>query len=266
VGMTWHLDDASQLFADYTSALDAPVNDDLYSIAVIGSGTTVGAVGKDNVAPETSKTYEAGYRYQTATINATVDGYYLEDDNHIVQSFNQLTNDSIDQNVGAIHYYGFEGIAGWIPLDNLTLIQSFAYEHSEVMSNIPYSATLVVPTRGKVAPDTPEWTVAQEVTYTWKNLDLGVQWKFVSSRFVTLVDDLSVPSYATIDANIRIHLDDITTPGTYLQFNVINLTNAKYLGSLNITDTNNSSLQYYSQPYAYQGAPQTFQMTLHLAI
>ena len=189
-----------------------------------------------------------GYRYQTATINATVDGYYLEDDNHIVQSFNQLTNDSIDQNVGAIHYYGFEGIAGSIPLDNLTLIQSFAYEHSEVMSNIPYSATLVVPTRGKVAPDTPEWTVAQEVTYTWKNLDLGMQWKFVSSRFVTLVDDLSVPSYATIDANIRIHLDDITTPGTYLQFNVINLTNAKYIGSLNITDTNNSSSNITASP------------------
>ena len=266
VGATWHLDDASQLFADYTSALNAPVNDDLYSIAVIGSGTTVGAVGKDNVAPETSKTYEAGYRYQTATINATVDGYYLEDDNHIVQSFDQATNDSIDQNVGAIHYYGFEGIAGWIPLENLTLVQSFAYEHSEIMSNIPYSATLVVPTHGKVAPDTPVWTLAQRVTYTWKNVDLGVQWKFVSSRFVTLVDDLSVPSYTTVDADIRVHLDDITTPGTYLQFNVINLTNAKYLGSLNTTDTNNSSLQYYSQPYAYQGAPQTFQMTLHLAI
>jgi iron complex outermembrane receptor protein len=266
VGATWHLDDASQLFVDYTSALNAPVNDDLYSIAVIGSGTSVSAVGKDNVAPETSKTYEGGYRYQTATINATVDAYYLEDDNHIVQSFNQQTNDSIDQNVGAIHYYGFEGIMGWIPLENLTLIQSFAYEHSEIMSNIPYSATLVIPTRGKVAPDTPVWTAAQRITYTWRNLDLGLQWKFVDDRYVTLVNDLSVPSYATIDANLRVHLDDITTPGTYLQFNVINLTNAKYLGSLNITNTNNSSLQYYSQPYAYQGAPQTFQMTLHLAI
>ena len=74
------------------------------------------------------------------------------------------------------------------------------------------------------------------------------------------------PATPPLDANIRIHLDDITTPGTYLQFNVINLTNAKYIGSLNITDTNNSSQQYYGQAFAYQGAPQTFQMTLHLAI
>ena len=266
VGATWHLDDAQQLFIDYTSALNAPVNDDLYSIAVIGSGSTANAVGKDNVAPETSKTYEAGYRYQTATINATVDGYYLEDDNHIVQSFNQATNDSIDQNVGAIHYYGFEGIAGWIPLENLTLIQSIAYEHSEVMSNIPFSATVVIPTRGKVATDTPEWTVAQSVDYTWKNIDLGVQWKYVSDRFITLVNDLKVPSYGTIDANIRVHMDDIVTPGTYLQFNVINLTNTKYIGSINTTNTNDSAQPYYSQAFAYQGAPQTFQMTLHLAI
>ena len=50
-----------------------------------------------------------------------------------------------------------------------------------------------------------EFPFFQFATYTWKNLDLGVQWKFVSSRFVTLVDDLSVPSYATIDADIRIH-------------------------------------------------------------
>ena len=79
------------------------------------------------------------------------------------------------------------------------------------------------------------------------------------------MNDLEVPSY-TIDADLPVHLDGIATPGTYLQFNVINLTNAKYLGSLNIANTNNSALQYYSQPFAYQGAPQTFQMTLHLAI
>jgi iron complex outermembrane recepter protein len=221
-------------------------------------------VGNDNVQPETSETVEGGWRYQTPTLNATLDAYYLEDNNHIVTSYNQTTGDSVDQNVGSVDYYGVEGIAGWIPFENLTLIQSFAYNHSEYMANIPYSATLVVPTQGKTAADTPRWTVSQRVTYKLDNLDLGVQWKFVDRRFVTLVDDLAVPSYTTVDADARLHLDDIAMPGTYLQFNVINLFNAKYFGSLNTSDTNNSSLGYYTQAYAFQGAPQTFQVTLHL--
>jgi iron complex outermembrane receptor protein len=264
LGATWQFNDQNSIFADYASALNAPVNDDLYSIAVIGSGTTPAAVGKDNVKPETSQTWEAGYRYQTPMINATLDGYYLTDQNHIVQSFNQQTQDSIDQNVGSIDYYGFEGIAGAQLIDNLTLIQSFAYNHSEYKSNIPYSATVVIPTQGKVAADTPLWTVSQRLTYKWNNVDLGVQWKFVDKRFVTLVDDLAVPSYTTIDADIRVHLDDFAPAGAYVQFNVLNILNEQYIGSINVTNSNNSSLQYYSEPYGYQGAPRTFQLSLHI--
>src|SRR6202012_1991612 len=59
VGATWHLDDVNQLFIDYTSALNAPVNDDLYSIATLGSGSSANVGGKDTVSPETSQTSEA---------------------------------------------------------------------------------------------------------------------------------------------------------------------------------------------------------------
>ena len=266
VGATYHLDDASSVFADFTSALNAPVNDDLYAVAVIGSGTTPNSVGKDNVKPETSKTYEGGYRYQTATVNATLDAYYLQDDNHIVSSFNQATNDTIDTNVGSVNYYGVEAIVGWTPIENLTLVQSYAYNHGEYGSNIPYSATTAIPTKDKLAADTPLWTVAQRASYVWDGFTFDAQAKYVSARYVTLVDDLKVPSYLTVDADIRYNLDnlsDMVPQGTYLQFNVINLFNLKYLGSLNVSNTNNSALPYYSQPYAYQGAPQTFQVSLH---
>ena len=66
VGVTYKLHDVSSLFAYFTSALNAPVNDDLYSVAVIGSGTTPMRSARIMSKPETSQTYEGGYRYQTA--------------------------------------------------------------------------------------------------------------------------------------------------------------------------------------------------------
>ena len=83
-----------------------------------------------------------------------VDAHYLKDHNHIVTSFNQPTNDFIDTNVGAVAYYGVEGIVGATPIENLTFIQFFAYNHSEYMSNIPYSATCD-PHQGQGRADTP---------------------------------------------------------------------------------------------------------------
>lgn len=266
VGATWNIDGPHSVFIDYTSALNAPVNDDLYSIASVGFGTSVYAVGLDNVKPETSQTFEGGYRYQIPLINATADVYYEEDNNHIVTSFDQSTNDSIDQNVGSVDYHGFEGILGSTLIENLTLIESVAYNHSEYMSDIPYSATLVVPTKGKVAADTPLWTLAERVAYKFENFAFGVQWKFVDSRFVSLVDDLRVPSYKTFDGDIRWDIGNEGVgwiyPGTYLQFNILNIFDERHIGSVNVSDTNNASLQYYSQPYGYQGAPRTVQVSL----
>jgi iron complex outermembrane receptor protein len=264
LGFTWNFNGSSSVFFDYTEALNAPVNDDLYAIAVVGSGSTTYAVGKDNVQPETSTTYELGYRYQTSNIKATLDIYKLDDNNHIVTSFNQATNDSIDTNVGTIQYYGVEGLFGISPIKGLNLIGSFAYNHSEDESNIPYSSTFTIETKGKVATDSPVWTVAGRATYDFDAFTFGLQGKFVDSRYVTLVNDLKVPSYVTFDADVRWHLDEIT-PGTFLQLNVLNVFDEKYIGSINVASTNNGASPDYTYPYAYQGAPRTIQVTLRTA-
>jgi iron complex outermembrane receptor protein len=262
VGLTWHFDPKNSVFVDYTEALNAPVNDDLYSIGVIGvGGSTSTTPGADNVQPETSDTIEGGYRYETSRLRATIDGYYIEDDNHIVSAYNQVTQDSVDTNVGAIHFYGIEGQVGWVPIDHLTLIGEFAYEHSEVMSNIPYSATYSIPTAGKQFYDTPPWTVGGRAVYDWNQFIFGGQFKYVDARYVTAVNDLQVPSYVTFDADVRYKLDWVR-PGTYVQLNVLNLFNEKYVGSINYATTNNNTSPAYSYSYAYQGAPTTIQVTL----
>jgi iron complex outermembrane receptor protein len=268
VGATWMFDSANQVFIDYTQALNAPINDDLYSIGVIGVGgssaTSPGAIG---VKPETSSTIEGGYRYQTSSLRATIDGYYIEDNNHIVSAFSQLTQDSVDTNVGAIHFWGIEGQAAWVPIDHLTLIGEFAYEHSEVVGNIPFSSSLTIPTNGKQFYDTPPWMVGGRAVYEWNQVVAGLQFKYVDARYVTAVNDLRVPSYTTVDMDLRYKLDFIK-PGTYVQFNVINLFDQRYIGSINYSSSNSNVLPtgaanpYYSYPFAIQGTPRTVQGTL----
>jgi iron complex outermembrane receptor protein len=266
VGATWNFDKQNSIFVDYTEALNAPVNDDLYAIALIGTSSIVSSPttpGADNVQPETSKTIEGGYRYQTSRLRTTIDAYAIEDDNHIVSAYNQATADSVDTNVGSIQFYGFEGQAAWLPIDHLTLVGSFAYEHSEVQSNIPYSATYQIPTKGKQFYDTPPWMIGGSATYDWNYWTFGGQVKYVDARYATALNDLQVPSYVTVDANVRLKLDWVR-PGAYLQLNVINLFDEKYIGSINYGTTNNNTLPGYSEQYAFQGAPRTVQGTIRM--
>ena len=262
VGATWNFDKQNSVFVDYTEALNAPVNDDLYAIGVLGTGgTTTTTPGTDNVKPETSRTVEGGYRFQTSRLRVTVDGYYIEDNNHIVSAFNQLTQDSVDTNVGSIHFYGFEAQAAWVPIEHLTLVGSLAYEHSQVENNIPFSATVSIPTMGKQFYDTPPWMISGRAQYAWRDFVFGGQFKYVDARYVTALNDLQVPSYKTVDIDVRWKLDWLR-PGTYAQFNVNNLFNEKYIGSINYGTTNNTTLPGYSEPFAFQGAPLTVQGTL----
>jgi iron complex outermembrane receptor protein len=266
VGATWNFDQQHSVFVDYTEAMNAPVNDDLYAIGVVGVGLGTSSTsnpGTDNVQPETSRTLEGGYRYQTARLKATIDGYYMEDNNHILSTYNLDTGDTVDTNVGSIHFYGFEAQVGWVPIDHLTLVASLSYEHSEVMNDIPYSATYTAPTKGLQFYDTPPWMIGGSANYDWSYFKFGGQIKFVDARYATALNDLQVPSYETVDVYVRANLDMIR-PGTYLQFNVNNLFNEKYIGSINYATTNNpANTQAYSQSYADQGSPQTLQVTLH---
>jgi len=216
------------------------------------------------VKPETSTTYELGYRFQAPKIKATFDIYKLDDNNHIVTSFDETTGDSVDQNVGTVEFYGFEGIVGAEVLPHLNVIGSFSYNHSEDESNIPYSATYTIDTKGKQLADTPPWQVAGRVTYDIKDFTVGLTAKYVDQRYVTLVNDLKVPAYYTFDTDLRWRLDWIH-PGSFIQLNVINLFDYRYLGSLNIFTTDNNTSPAYSYGYAYQGAPRTVQITLRTA-
>lgn len=266
VGLTWRFDPANMVYFSYSQELSAPRTDDLYTVSISGANT----VNVDNVKPETSTNYELGYRYQTARILGTLDVYKSSFQNRIVSTYDQDTGLYDDRNVGDVEFYGVEGQIGVKPLRGLTLLGNFSYNHSELQQDLLYGLDKVThqpiyePLKGKQLVETPEWMFGGRAQYEFGPATLGLQTKWVDKRWVTDVNDLSVPSYMTWDMDLKVKLDWIT-PGTYVQANIINLFDKRYWGSLGTTASADTSKPYSGSPYAYEGAPRTWWTTLKVA-
>jgi iron complex outermembrane receptor protein len=86
-------------------------------------------------------------------------------------------------------------------------------------------------------------------------VSLGVQGKFVGDRWTNLVNTEKFPGYTTWDLDARWKLDQFGLEGTYLQANVTNLFDERFLGDM----TTNLEGTAQAQP----GYRRTFILTLH---
>ncbi len=262
VGLSWRFDPANMIYASYTQELSAPKTDDLYTVKTAGSST----VNLDSVRPETTSNYEIGYRYQTARLIGSIALWDTEFENRILQSYDPTTNLSQDRNVGSVTLYGVDAQLGATPIEHLNLLANVSYAHSRLKDNIVFDAAGdIEPLKGKQQVETPDWMVSGRATYEVSAFTFGVTGKYVGKRYVTDLNDLSVPDYYTFDADVRVKLDRILK-GSSLQINVVNFFDKRYLGSLNSKPTNNTSSPFYSGvPYALQGAPRTVWVSLKAA-
>lgn len=265
VGLTWHFDPANSVYFSYAKELSAPRTDDLYTVS---TGAT-GAVNLDSVQPETSTTYELGYRYQTSRIIGSVALWDTTFNNRIVSTYDQVTGINDDRNVGTVKLYGAEAQLGVHLDEHWTLYGNASYTHSELQDNLLYGYDKVTklpiwePLKGKQLVETPRWMTGGRAEYKTDDWSFGLQSKWVGKRFVTDVNDASVGSYVTFDADARVNLDRFGAKGSYLQLNVINLTEDKYYGSLGSAASADQAQPYKGSPYAYQGAPRTVWFTVH---
>lgn len=263
-GVTYRIADEHLLYASYAQGFSAPKTDDLYTSS------------PELVTPETSTTYSAGYRYQTHALTASVNLYDTDYKNRIVQSFDP--NDptlSVDRNVGKVQIYGVDFEAGWSPVENLTLYGSASFVHSEIKDNIVVvvsGKTGFLPTAGKQFVMTPEREFAGRAQYTWNGVVLGFQGKYISSRYISDVNDDRIPGYAKFDLDAAYDLPVIHGVRTQLRFNVDNLFDRFYIsrsGTVNaahpvtIPLTGGGTTTFApGTPFLSVGAPRTVYATL----
>jgi iron complex outermembrane receptor protein len=259
-----------QFYASFAEGLSAPRTDNLYALGI-----------DRTVRPETTDAYDVGYRFLSDDhdITATIDAYDIKFQNRIVSSFDPSTGIFIDTNVGAVNEEGVDASVTVVPAEHLSIFGSASYIHSRIERDLTTSvAGWFIPTGGRELTETPDWQFFGRGQYTWEGLEIGLQGKFVGRRFGTETNEpvSRVGPYFVADLDASYDLGQIGFEGSALRFNVTNLFDKGYLGSIPTTQScqMNSVLVYRGPlpapaaptpcggPQASVGAPRAFQFTL----
>ncbi|WP_184715876.1 TonB-dependent receptor [Caulobacter sp.] len=246
-GVSYKFGEHQSVYVSYAETLSAPRTDDLYDRKMT------------NPKPEIAQSYDIGYRYQSGKVLAAASFWYNQFSNRIERAFNEQDNIAFSVNVGDVKLKGFDAQVGFKPEEYLSFYASFSYVDSELQENIPgTSLGSVLQTKGKELYETPKYQGAVRVTYDiTEALSVGAQVKYVGERWTNLTNTEKVPHYALLDVDARYSLAQFGMEGTYVQINVKNLANEKYLGDLAV----NPSGTGLGQP----GYPRTASITLRAA-
>ncbi len=264
-GFIFKVTPQASIFGNFSQGFSAPRTDNLYRAPRV------------TVSPETTDNFDLGVRYSSRMIQAQINGYYNKFSNRIVTSFDQDQGISVDRNVGDVEIKGVEASVDVQPFPWLYFRGFGSYIDSEVKGNTQLSATVTALTAGKRLAETPEWQYGYLAQVTYGPASVGAVYKHVNSRFATDANDIKVPGYNTLDLDARLDLKDFGLANTYLQLNLTNVFDEKYLGNIStqiVGPTANgtnvtglavgASIPGGGNPTFGVGAPRTFQATVRV--
>ena len=224
VGITVRPLDNVSLYASFAQGLSAPRTDNLYRAPNV------------TVQPETTNNFDVGIRYTSADIRASFGGFLNKFSNRIVTSFDPDTGISVDRNVGRVEIKGLEASLSVTPFKWFSFSGFASYIDARYKDNVLASVsgvTYTVPLADKQLVETPEWQYGYRASVFYGPVSVGANFKYVSKRFSTDLNDQSVPSYTTFDLDARVNLKTLGLEKTFVQLNVTNLFDTQYLGSIN---------------------------------
>jgi iron complex outermembrane receptor protein len=269
VGAVFRFAEGMSVYGSYSQNLSAPRTDSLYTVLRLPDGS----VNNPNVTPETSETFDIGYRYSSGTVVGSLSAYRTNYNDRIVNTFDEDLGYFVDRNVGDVEIQGVDASIGWSPIEALSLYASATFTDSELLSDYRLTATTVAATKGKELVETPDMMYALRASYTFNDiLSAGLQAKYTGKRWITDVNDLRDDAYTVVDFDARVNFEPLGFEGTYLQFNVINVLDEDYYGSLGTTTSATgptsgtfTAAPGYARPFAQVGAPRTMMATLRVA-
>jgi iron complex outermembrane receptor protein len=259
VGVSYRLAEDHLFYASYAKGLAAPKTDNLYTSS------------PNLVQPELSDNFAAGYRYQTHLLNLSINVYDTEYKNRIVSSPDPTDPTlSIDRNVGDVRIYGVDIEAGYQPIEHLNIYASANFNKSEVKKDYTLSTSgtsFQLPVAGKELVMTPDRIFNGRISYDFGDLTLGLQGKYMSSRWIDDLNSTRIPGYAVFGLDARYDLPFFK--GSYIQVNVQNLFDRFYI-SRSTTNANvvpfpipgTTKTFFASTPGFFIGAPRTATITL----
>lgn len=260
IGAAYSLSDKAELFAGFTQATRAftgAVTSGPFSTTQNGFNAI-----KDRLKPESSDTYEAGLRYNTASFNGTVGAYLVNFKNRLLGVASGpaiVGSPAILQNVGSVRSYGFEAAGDFKLGGGLGLFGSYSYTESTYQDDVFNGAgALVAATKGKTVVDTPKHLLRGEIDYDNAGFFARLGANYMSKRYYSYLNDASVPGRVLVDATLGYRLTDKIE----IQGNVSNLFDKDYVATVGSAGFGNSG----DRQTLLVGAPRQFFITLKARI
>lgn len=253
-GLLFRLSDDNEAFASYTQNMRA------FESSATGGPFATTQAGFDalDLKPETSTTYELGFRTKSPRFQGVIAGYYVDFKDRIIAFANGSGiqgNPAILQNVGDVRSWGVEAAGTFRVTTDLSLFASYAYNDSEYQDDVVNAAgTIIAATAGKTVVNSPRHLAKGEITWDTGNFFARVGANYTSKRYYSFENDAEVGGFVIVDASIGYRFNERIS----VQANATNLFDRDYVSTIG---TNGFANRGDSQTLL-AGAPQQFFVTV----
>jgi iron complex outermembrane receptor protein len=188
--------------------------------------------------PETSKSYDVGYRYVGDNLQVSVAAYDVKFQNRLLQynpcPTNQQQNPGCGNsfhNAGGVTSKGAELGVLWKATSWLNWYNSVSYSKSTYDEDLNWCTTTCVikQTKGKQQVDTPKEMLASVLTLKQGGFTAMLQGKYTGRRYYTYTNDQGFGGYTTFDLGVSYKFAPTGfMKGAKASFNVTNLTDERH--------------------------------------
>lgn len=254
VGAVFALSDDAEVFASFSQITTAfpSVNGSIWGTTQAGFDAI-----KDTIKPETSDTFELGGRYSSGSFNGLLGVYLVKFHDRLLgvaSGPDIIGSPSVLQNVGSVRAIGVEAAGDWKFADNWNLFASYTYTDATYRDDVVDGKGAVTALKGKTVVDAPKHMIKGELNFDNGEAFARFSLNYMSKRYFNYLNDRSIDGRLIADASIGYRFDEKLE----IQFNVSNLFDQQYIGTINSAGTGNSG----DRQTLLVGAPQQAFVTL----
>ncbi|MEI9989251.1 MAG: TonB-dependent receptor [Rhizomicrobium sp.] len=235
-GVRWKFAPGQEVYASYSENM--AMFQGGFKLGPQSVSQAVWDVQGKTLKPETSKSFDAGYRYVDDNVQLSLALYDVDFKNRLLQynpcptalQANPGCGNSF-HNAGSVTSKGAELGVLWQALPWLSWYNSASLNETTYNSDLNFcTATCVLyATAGKQQVDTPKQMYASVLTLRRDGLWASLQGKFTGRRYYTYTNDQGFGAYATFDLGLGYDFGAIgMLSGATLALNVTNLTDVRY--------------------------------------
>ncbi|WP_294338857.1 TonB-dependent receptor [uncultured Sphingomonas sp.] len=226
-GLTYRVTDGFSVFANYSKQIQVPGTDNLYQAFFFPQDTRAG-----NPVPETTDNFDAGLRYTSSRVQASLGPWYTRFDNRLAGAYDIDTQQTIYRNLGRVDKYGIDGSIAYRPINQLLFYVYGSYLKSEIKTNVEIGrcpttlttanttincttagAPILAQTAGKRESGAPVYTFGGRIQASLGPVELGAQAKRTGPRYI---NDQNIANYACTSALVNLICPTTAnTPATY---------------------------------------------------